>query len=257
MKKTRWLSAIVLVSAVLPAYALFGRDKIASLWPSSPVVIDGRAMEWSDMPLLDEDGVGFRAMNDSTNLYLLIGGTANDGRLLLSGKSGQNITLWFLKSDGKTRDWGIDLDFSQEDDPTVASPTKLSDWGLAPERVIQQGLEVSTTTFPAEIDFQADLSSQRGRQPLYEMRIPLTMIEHKGRSIDADFVTTDITYERRAQLLSLPPPQSARTMTPEGGGHHHHAGGGAPGGGSAESTADLPKRLNLHLVIGLAKEPRH
>ena len=208
MKRIHWLSVGVVVSAVLPAYALFGRDKIASLWPSTPVVIDGRATEWSEMPLLDEDSIGFRAMNDAANLYLLIGGTAGDGRLLLSGKSGQNITLWFLKADGKTRDWGIDLDFRQEEDPTVASPTKLSDWGLAPERVIQQGLEVSTTTFPSDIEFQADLSSQRGRQPVYEMRIPLQMIAHKGRTVDFDFVATDITYERRAQLLSLPAPQA-------------------------------------------------
>ena len=69
----------------------------------------------------------------------------------------------------------------------------LSDMGIAPERVLQQGLEVSTTTFPPEFAFQADLSSHHGRQPVYEMRIPLTMVEHKGRTIYFDIVSSDIS----------------------------------------------------------------
>jgi hypothetical protein len=265
LKKFSWFLAGILLSAGQPAQAFFGRDKIASLWSSAPVQIDGRATEWSDMPLLDEEGIGFRAMNDGANLYLLIGGTAADGRLLLSGKSGQTITLWFLKPDGKTKEWGIDLDFSRAEDPTVDSPTTLGDWGIAAERVVPQGLEVSSTTFPTEIEFQADLSSQRGRQPLYEMRIPLALIEHKGRTIDFDFVTTDITNERRAELLALPIPQAPKKQTTDGssgapaggGGGRHHHGGGAPGGGSAASATDLPKRFTLHLSVGLVKAPKH
>jgi hypothetical protein len=261
--KIRWIVAVGILCAARPAQALFGRDKIASLWPAGPVQVDGRATEWSDMPVLDEHGIGFHAMNDADNLYLLIGGTAGDGRLLLSGKSGQNVTLWFLKSDGKTKDWGINLDFSRAQTPTVESPTLLSDWGIAPERVVPQGLEVSTTTFPPEIEFHADLSSQRGRQPAYEMRIPLSLIAHKGKSIDFDFAATEISNDVRAELLALPPPAPAKSaaqpdsgMGGGGGGHHHHGGGG-PSGGSPVAAADLPKRLNLHLSVELTKEPKH
>ncbi len=168
---------MVVAAAVQVSDALIWHNSVSSLWPSGPVQIDGRATEWAEFPVQEVSGMGFRAMNDESNLYLLIRGTTSDGRNLLAGKFQQNVTLWFLKPDHKTNAWGINLDFSRAQEPAPDAPPTLASFGMEPERVFPQGLEVSTATFPEGFEFQADLSSQLGRQPIYEMRIPLEMIE--------------------------------------------------------------------------------
>ena len=75
--------------------------------PEKAVQVDGRATEWSQWPVVETGGLSVRAMNDSSNLYLLIRGANDDGRILLSGNYRQNVTIWFLKPDHKTRAWGI------------------------------------------------------------------------------------------------------------------------------------------------------
>ncbi len=75
--------------------------------------------------------MGFRAMNDGSNFYLLIRGTDSDGRNLLAGIiPKQNVTLWFLKADHKTNDWGINLDFSRAQEPTPGAPPTLDSFGM-------------------------------------------------------------------------------------------------------------------------------
>ena len=95
----------------------------------------------------------------------------------MSGRYRQNVTLWFLKPDKKSRAWGINLDFGRAHatDSNNAEPPTLASVGIAPEEVLPQGLEVSTAALPSEMEFAADLSSQNGRQPIYEIRIPLAL----------------------------------------------------------------------------------
>jgi hypothetical protein len=273
------LSVIVvlaLASVSPPAFAW--RDGISSLWPDKPIQIDGRATEWSEFPVVEVGGLSFRARNDSSNLYLLVRGANDDGRILLSGNYRQNVALWFLKPDDKTKAWGITLDFGRAHAPEpvmengvarVPEIISLSDMGVVPEMVVPQGLEVSTAAFPSGFDFQADLSSERGRQPIYEICIPLTMLEHKGRSIAFDVVSSDIPPGVKTELQSAKPAESTAGQNksggtssggaPSGGGHgggRRGRGMGGGGGGGAKS-ADLPKPVTLHLSVSLAKEPRH
>ncbi len=275
VKKSILLAAFALLGLAVPSQAMLGlRDKVDSLWPDKPIVIDGRATEWSEFPVVEVGGLSFRARNDSSCLYLLIRGANDDGRILLSGNYRQNVAIWFLKPDHATKAWGITLDFGRAHAPEPAmdgSPdhprdmVMLSDMGIAPEMVMPQGLEVSTAAFPAEFSFQADLSSARGRQPIYEIQIPLSMIEHKGRTIYFDVVSSEVSAEAKAELQRQASDHtvgenksgaSSPSASPSGGhgGHHHGMGGG--GGGSSAKAIDVPKPLALHLTTTLAKEPR-
>lgn len=221
--------------------------------------IDGHAAEWPQTPALEEEGLSFQAMNDASNLYLLIRGTGGDGRTALTGRFRQNVTLWFVKPDGITRAWGLNLNFSHahspEEFPGAAhgdageTPVSLSSMGVVPELVIPQGLQLSTATLPSEIQLQADLPHKNDRQPLCEIGIPLKMIEHQGTSIYADFVTSQVTSDAIRQS------QSGQSGSGEGGGGgHHHHGGGSQGGGSR--SIEPPNPLDLHLEIALAEKPK-
>ena len=111
-QKIAWAALALWAIAVLPAGAFLGIGfGVQSRLPDGPVQIDGRATEWALMPVLETHGLSFRAMNDASNLYLLIRGTDSDGRILLSGQYRQNVTLWFLNPSGKTKTWGILFDF--------------------------------------------------------------------------------------------------------------------------------------------------
>ena len=249
-------SIVVLMAAPSAAHAFLGRDKVESLWPEKPVEIDGRATEWSELPVVEVEGLSFRAMNDASNLYLLIRGANPDGRSLLGGNYRQNVTLWILKPDHKSKAWGINLDFSHAHAPEPdmeggrmheREMINLSDMGITPEMVLQQGLEVSTTTFPGEFVFQADLSSHHGRQPVYEIRIPLTMVEHKGRTIYFDVVSSDISPEVKAELQGR---HSSGESKGSGGGESGGSGGGRGGGweavGMGEAAGDQPAVVEGH-----------
>ena len=273
MKRTVWMAGLMVFGVARVSHAFLGRDAVPSRWPDKPIQIDGLATEWSDMPVLEEAGISFRAMNDATNLYLLVRGTSSDGRVLLSGKYRQNVTLWFLKPDRKLRAWGINLDFSRAHPPAPDAPATLAALGIEPERVMPQGLEVSTATFPEGFAFEADLSSQRGRQPIYEIRIPLSMVEQKGKSVFLDVVTSEVSPEVKAELQAgqsephggeshgtssgSPPGGPSGQGGGMGGGRHHRGMGGSEGGGNASRSVELPKPLNLHLTIALTKEPKH
>ena len=266
MKRALWIAGVIVLGGSPPSHAFLGRDTVSSLWPDKPVQIDGRAVEWSDMPVVEDSGMSFRAMNDASYLYLLIRGTTADGRVLLAGNYRQNMTFWILKPDHKSNAWGINLDFGRAHAPAPDMPPTLVSYGIEPERVLPEGLEVSTGTFPQDFEFQADLSSQRGRQPIYEVRIPLSMIDYKNRTIYIDVVSSEISPEVKAELQSTKPEEHASEKPPEGGGQspagggggrHHRGGGGSHGGSSAASSVGMPKPVHLHLTIELKKEPKH
>lgn len=281
MKRLSFMIVVLVIGSAGVSHAW--RDKVESLWPEKPVQIDGRATEWSEMPVVETDGLGIRAMNDASNLYLLIRGANDDGRILLSGNYRQTVTIWFLKPDRKTKAWGIALDFSRAHEPEsegqgehwkAREMTHLSDIGMAPDMVLPQGLEVSTAPFPADFSFQADLTTQYARQPIYEIQIPLSMVERKGQSIPFDIVSSEVTPQVKAELQGRRSGESAggekkgsegsegggRGGSPGGGrgGRHGRGMGGSPGGGGGSGrSVELPKPLNLHLTVALTNEPRH
>ena len=275
--------AIVLIAscalellAAQAVHAFLLRDPVESLWSDKAVQVDGRATEWPEKPALEEEGLGFRAMNDSATLYLLIRGETSDGRMVLSGRYRQDVTLWFVKPDGTSRAWGINLDFSHAhrpaETPAAAPPPvtaaaagdtnekiiTLSAMGVVSELVIPVGLELSTATLPSGIALQANLSRQNGQQPLYEIGIPLKMIEHQSDSILMDFVTSSVSPDVMAQLQSGRSGQRSSdgggdsTGGSGGGGGRHHRGGGSQGGGSP--LIATPSPVDLHLEITLTQE---
>jgi hypothetical protein len=271
MKKGIWIIGIFLLTAARSGHALSWRTSVDSQWPEKPIQIDGRATEWSEMPVVEEGGLAIRAMNDASNLYLLIRGANDDGRILLSGNYRQNVVVWFLKPDHKSKAWGINVDFSHAHPPEPLlvdgqvhsrEMISLSDMGIEPEMVLPQGLEVSTTSFPSDFAFQADLSSQHGRQPIFEIQIPYSMVEHKGRTIYFDVVSSEVSPDVKAELQAQPSGGENKDGGSQGssggmGGGHHKRGMGGSGGGHGGATAvQPPKPIHLQLTVSLAKAPR-
>jgi hypothetical protein len=268
MKKIFWIVPVLLILAGSPGHAVLGfGDSVESLWPEKPVQIDGRATEWSEMPVVEDGGLSFRAMNDASNLYLLICGTNSDGRVILAGKYRQNVTLWFLKPDHKTHSWGINIDFSRAHPADPQAAPTLDAFGVTPEIVMPQGLEVSTAPFSTDMELQADLSSQRGRQPVYEIRIPLSLLkEIKSRRLDLAFTTAEVSPDVKTELQSRPeePPAGNKSQSgnqngspPRSGGRHGHGMGGGGAGGNSSHAVEIPKPLNIHLTVKLVKGPKH
>jgi hypothetical protein len=277
VKRSFWLATVLVFSLAGTSHAW--RYSVQSLWPEKPVQIDGRATEWSEWPLVEAKGLSGRAMNDASYLYLLIRGANSDGRTLLSGTYRQNVTTWFLKPDRKARAWGVSLDFIRAQDPESERPggrrqvreiINLSDIGMVPEMVLPQGLEVSISTFPSNFIFQADLSTEYARQPIYEMQIPLSMIEQKGKSVFLDVVSSEISSEIKTELQSTrmggraPGDRKGGGMGrlnemggggmggPGGGMGGPGGGSGGPGGSSGEFSMDFPKPIHLKLTVHLA-----
>ncbi|HEX4047613.1 MAG TPA: hypothetical protein VH309_07255, partial [Elusimicrobiota bacterium] len=94
---------------------MWWRDKISSSWAEKPVSMDGGEEQWSASSETDETSVIFRAMNDSSNLYLLVTPDGQDGKGLLTGGYRQDAALWFLGPDKKTRVWGVGIPYSRLD----------------------------------------------------------------------------------------------------------------------------------------------
>lgn len=258
----RWLTPLLLCGMAGSAGAALFRDNVASVWTNKPVDIDGRATEWAEQPVMEDNGVSIRAMNDATTLYVLFTGTTNEGRITLAGLYRQAVTLWLMKPDGKTKDWAMSLDFTNaelpEDDAHRGSDPTLSDYGVAPVRLQTRGLEVSSTTLPTDVVFQADLSSRYGRQPVYELAIPLASVAPHGRVVYAWLQTAPVSPAIRAELTT---PGRSTTATSSSdtatgiGGRYHHANPGA-GGGNANAAIDIPKPINMRLAFKLAEAPK-
>ena len=258
MTTKRWLTPLLLCGVAGSTFASLFRDSIASVWTDQPAQIDGRATEWAEQPVMEDGGVSIRAMNDATMLYVLLTGTSSEGRITLAGLYRQAVTLWFMKSDGKTKDWAMSLDFTNaelpEDDAHRGNDPTLADYGVMPVRLHTQGLEVTSTTLPTDFAFQADLTSRYGRQPVYELAIPLASVTPRGRVVYAWLQTAPVSPEIRAELTT-----SGRTTTPTSssdtvsgiGGRHHHANPGS--GGNPNAAVTIPKPINMRLALKLAE----
>lgn len=185
---TRLLALAAVLLCAAPALAgWFGRSKVGSRWTPARLAVNGDDSEWADSSAFEEDGLAVMAMNDASDLYLLITGHTGDARDQLSGESHQDLTLWFVGPDGKTRDWGMRIPYGHRAPLTSAlrDPAGLDP---EPEFVHYQGARVSTDTLPGEI---VDRLSAQGRRPIWEIKIPLQRLAVTGakdKSVDVDLV---------------------------------------------------------------------
>src|ERR1019366_2094710 len=133
-----------------------------SRWTVRTVPVNGDDAEWKEDSAFEQDGLSILAMNDAASLYLLITAHARETRDLLSGESRQDLTLWFVGADGKTRRWGARIPFSHRAALTSAlrDPAGLDP---EPEFVHYQGAEVSTASLPGDV---IDRLAAVGRRPV-------------------------------------------------------------------------------------------
>ena len=242
-------------------------NSIPDRWADKPVKIDGKDSDWYTDEEYDDAGLSLRAMSDASNLYLLIMADGRDGRALLSGAFRQDLTIWFLGPDHKSRAWGIRSAFSTLGPPDRGTLDEI-ELGEAPtvpdidpELVLAHGAAVSTAAWTRDIELKVGVS---GKNPIYELRIPLSKFGAGGaRSIPLDLVASKIDPEIAKQIQAAGGQRSAHKKSSEsdspGGdhpGHGGHGGRGKQGGDSEKSDEGLvPEALNLQLRLRLAKSP--
>lgn len=179
-------AVVVLALAAAPARAgLFGRSKVVSRWAATTVPVNGDDDEWRESSAFEEDGLSVLAMNDAQSLYLLVTAHTREARDQLSGESHQDVTLWFVGFDGKTRDWGARIPFSHRSPLTSALRDPA---GLDPEPEFARyaGAAVSTSSLPGDVQ---DRMAASGRRPIWELKIPLKRLAiSPEKAVAVDFV---------------------------------------------------------------------
>jgi hypothetical protein len=248
-------AAVVLFLAAAPARAgLFGRSKFSSGWSVKTVDVNSDDSPWDEESAFEEDGLSVIAKNDANNLYLLVTAHTRESRDQLSGESHQDLALWFVAPDGKTRRWGARLPFSRRAPLTNAlrDPAGLDP---EPELVQYQGAEISSGSLPDDV---ADRLTAVGRRPVWELKIPLSRLEiNRDGVVDMDFI---INAPPGGPKRRAAPKAAARTDSPaDGGADAAPARGGGRGGkhGSAEShPEDLVWDASSYtLSLRLARDP--
>jgi hypothetical protein len=245
----RLLAAACLVLAAVPARAgFFGRSKLVSRWAAASIPVNGDDAEWSDESAFEEDGLAVMAMNDASNLYLLITAHTSDARDYLTGESRRDVTLWFVGPDGKTRDWGARLPFSRR---TPLTNSLHDPAGLDPESelVRYSGAQVSSDTLPGDV---IDRLAAVSRRPIWELKIPLKRLAvDPEKAVAVDFI------------LAAPPNRRPRPARPaesgEGDEHGEHGGRGGRKGASADHQQPADEQawnaLSYSLSVRLAPDP--
>ena len=231
MKRTlRFGAGLALLLAAVSARAgLFGRGKLESRWAAKPLPVNADDSDWNDSAALEEDGWSWLAMNDGANLYLLVTAHTRDGREQLTGEARQDVGLWFLGADGKSRDWGAKLPYTRRSplsdalrDPAGVDPE--------PEFASYQGPAVSTSPWPSDLE---DRLSSTGRRPVWEIKIPLKRLAVGPEgAVLVDFTLSDPKGGVRRRPAEIAP---EKTSSPEGGGGD---GGGRRGKGKGNHSPD-------------------
>ncbi len=163
--------ALALASAVHAG--LFWRDKLISGWTPKPLAVDADDTDWNAATAYEQEGLSVQAMNDGTDLYLLVTGHTRETRDIVVGEAKQDLTLWFLSADGKTRRWGARLPFSRRESLATAlrDPAGIDP---VPELVHWDGTAVSSETWPSDMP---DRLAATGRRPVWEIKVPLKRLE--------------------------------------------------------------------------------
>jgi hypothetical protein len=212
------LAAILALAAGRADAGFFGRSKVDSRWTAVRIAVNGDDSEWAESSAFEEDGLSVLAMNDAESLYLLLTAHTRESRDQLSGESRQDLTLWFVGADGKTRDWGARVPFSHRAPLTSAlrDPAGLDP---EPEFVHYEGAQISTASLPGEI---VDRLSASGRRPIWELKIPLKRLQvSKEGAVGVDFVlNAPPGGKKKAQPAPEPDSGEGRGGERKGGAHH-------------------------------------
>lgn len=199
------MKILVLAAALLvtspPCRAFpFPRPVIKSVWSLEA------AAPWDSAPEVEAAGLSFKAVNDSETLRVLISAIGRDGRNLLSGTFHQDLTIWFLKPDGKSRAWGLRMPYSRLE--PGADFLVRADWrpgdetrapGVAPEWVAPPGSTVSSAALPSEVRWLAFFSQ---RKPALELSVPFKSLPSKFFDFMASYAPAII--EQRFHELAPP-----------------------------------------------------
>lgn len=232
----RRVSACAVLSLILCAAAarggLFGRDTVASRWASAPLPVNGDDSDWDPASAFETDGLAVSARNDADSLYLLVTAHTSDGREQLTGEAREDVALWFVGANGKTRDWGARLPFSRRSplteelrDPAGVDP--------APEYARVSGAVISTAAWPAELANRMAISARR---PVWELKIPRRLLTpRRDGTVAVDFTVTANGPVRRA-LQTAPLEEGRRRLHPP-------------------VAAGAPEGVALFLSVRLAEPP--
>jgi len=162
-------SALLLVLAGSAAAGLFWRDKVSSRWTPAPLRVDADDSDWDESSSYEQEGLSLQARNDADDLYLLVTAHTREAREQLVGESKQDLALWFLAADGKTREWGARLPYGRRE-PLASALRDPAGVDPRPELVRWQGGVVSSETWPSEL---SDRLASAGRRPVWELKVPL------------------------------------------------------------------------------------
>jgi hypothetical protein len=222
-------SGLAFLLAGTAGASLFGRDKVQSRWTAARIAVNGDDADWAPESAFEADGISIQARNDSKDLYLLISAHTRDGRDQLTGEARENVALWFVGTDRKTREWGAVLPFAHRE-PLTAALRDPAGVDPEPEFARLAGTAVSTAAWPAELP---DRLAASARRPVWELKIPLERLSVRpDRTVALDFIVTSSGARR-----------SAPASIPEEGGRRHAAP--APPSGP-------PDGVSLYVAVRLA-----
>lgn len=171
-----------LILAGTASAALWGRSKVPSAWSAEPVAAETETGEWPADSCLEESGMSFRAFNGEADLTLLVSASSREGRNRLSGDARQDVEVWFLRPDARTRDWGLRLPYSRGE-------------RVEPELLTSSGPAVSSSAWPTELGFRL---LHQGRRPVWEVLVPFSRLapgKGAGVAFDLAFIGTGRTHE--------------------------------------------------------------
>lgn len=194
MKRAMAAILLTLAAAAESGAFLWWRDNVAGEWTdkTSAVLLEGGS-EWETPLALEEPGLLFRALNDSSNLYIQVMADNREGRALLLGSFRQDVTFWFLRPDGKKRAWGFRLPFSRIEATAAELADALRFESGIPARSLPDPEFIPVeggTALPQgrDLSFRADFT---GREPVYFLRVSLAALGANGaKTIPLDFVSS-------------------------------------------------------------------
>ncbi len=171
-----------LIMAGTVSAALWGRGKVVSSWSAVPIPPEGETGEWPADASYENAGMCLRAFNDEFSLTLLVSASTREGRNRLNGDARQDVELWFLRADARTRDWGMRIPYARGE-------------GVQPELLSSSGTVVSSAAWPTELGFRM---VHAGRRPIWEIVAPRSRMS-PGRdgllAFDLAFIGTGRSHE--------------------------------------------------------------
>ena len=217
--------------AAVPARGFFWlgpREK--SAWRAQPIAVDGAAADWKDAAFDDDSGLSFAFANDDKDLYVAFSPHTKGTKSQLSGRDGQNVSLWLDPKGGKHGTIGLTL--------------------LAPQPgEAERSLEVVGID-TAAVELKVGDVEERG---VLEARVPLSSLGSPApEKITLELVTSAPTRKpERPARAEKPREEEAEPAPPSGRGRGRGRGGARLG-----PPAEEPPTTSLWIQVSLAVPPK-